>query len=170
MRNTLAKNIALGGIMAALAIVIMCLGGMIPLATFVCPMLCVLLQYVVFRVCKGKIAWAWFGAVAILSILLGPDKEAALVFCMLGCYPMVKPWLERSKLHWLWKVLLFNSAVAIVYGLFLRILGLDDLLQEYKTMGIVSLVICLVLANATFLLMDWLLTMLSRRTFGKKRK
>lgn len=169
MRNTLARNIALGGVMAALAIVIMCLGGMIPLATFVCPMLCVLLQYVVYRICKGRIAWAWFGAVALLSVLLSPDKEAALVFCMLGCYPMVKPWLERSKLHWLWKALLFNSAVALVYGLLLRVLGLHDLLREYRTMGIAGLVICLALANATFFLMDRLLTMLAKRTFGRKR-
>ena len=38
-----ARNVALGGMMAALAIVIMCMGGLIPVATFVCPMLCMLL-------------------------------------------------------------------------------------------------------------------------------
>ena len=32
-----AKNMALGGVMAALAVVIMCMGGLIPLATYVCP-------------------------------------------------------------------------------------------------------------------------------------
>lgn len=155
--------------MAAVAIVIMCMGGMIPLATFVCPMLCTLLQYVVLRIGKARIAWAWFGVVAILSVLLSPDKEAALVFCMLGCYPMVKPLLERSRLHWLWKGVLFNCAVGLVYGVLLRLLGLHDLLQEYKTMGAIGLVICLVLANVTFFLLDKLLTMLSKRTFRRKR-
>lgn len=169
MRNNLAKNIALGGMMAAVAVVIMCLGGMIPLATFICPMLCVLIQYLVLRICGKKIAWAWFAAVAILGLLLGPDKEAALVFCLLGCYPMVKPGLERSRLHILWKVLIFNSALALLYGLLLRLFGLDTLAQEYATMGSIGLVLCLVLGNATFILLDVLLTRLSKRNFRKKK-
>ena len=161
MRNSLAKNIALGGMLAAVAVVIMCLGGMIPLATFICPMLCVLIQYVVLRFCGRKIAWAWFAAVAILGLLLGPDKEAALVFCLLGSYPMLKPWLEKSRLHILWKILIFNSAVALLYGLLLRLMGLDTLAKDYATMGTVGLVLCLVLGNVTFILLDLLLTRLS---------
>lgn len=168
MRNSLAKNIALGGMLAAVAVVIMCLGGMIPLATFICPMLCVLIQYLVLRFCGRKIAWAWFAVVAILGVLLGPDKEAALVFCLLGSYPMLKPWLEKSRLHILWKILIFNSAVALLYGLLLRLLGLDTLAQEYATMGTIGLVLCLILGNATFILLDLLLTRLSRLNFKKK--
>ena len=170
MRNNLAKNIALGGMLAAVAVVIMCLGGMIPLATFICPMLCILIQYLVFRICGKKIAWAWFAIVAILSILLGPDKEAAMVFGLLGCYPMVKIWLERSRLHILWKLLMFNAALGLMYGLLLRLLGLDTLAQEYATMGTVGLVVCLILGNATFILLDLLLTRMSKRNFGKKKK
>ena len=168
MRNSLAKNIALGGMLAAVAVVIMCLGGMIPLATFICPMLCVLIQYVVLRFCGRKIAWAWFAAVAILGLLLGPDKEAALVFCLLGSYPMLKPWLEKSRLHILWKILIFNSAVALLYGLLLRLMGLDTLAKDYATMGTVGLVLCLVLGNLTFILLDLLLTRLSKLNFKKK--
>lgn len=168
MRNSLAKNIALGGMLAAVAVVIMCLGGMIPLATFICPMLCVLIQYVVLRFCGRKIAWAWFAAVAILGLLLGPDKEAALVFCLLGSYPMLKPWLEKSRLHILWKILIFNSAVALLYGLLLRLMGLDTLAKDYATMGTVGLVLCLVLGNVTFILLDLLLTRLSKLNFKKK--
>ena len=47
MRSTSARSIALGGILGAVAIVIMCLGGLIPVATFVCPILCMLLLVVV---------------------------------------------------------------------------------------------------------------------------
>ena len=39
-RRSPAFAVALGGMLAALAVVIMCLGGLIPVATFVCPMLC----------------------------------------------------------------------------------------------------------------------------------
>lgn len=168
MRNESAKNVALGGVLAAVAVVIMCLGGLIPLATFICPMLCTLIQYMVLRFCGKRIAWAWFSVVAILSILLGPDKEAALVFMLLGCYPIVKPWLERSRLHWLWKVLLFNSAILLLYGLLLRLFGLDAVVQEYEALGTVGLVIALLLGNATFILLDRLLSILSKRNFRKK--
>lgn len=168
MRNGMAKNIALGGMLAAVAVVIMCLGGMIPLATFICPMLCTLIQYFVLRFCGRRTAWAWFAVVAILGLLLGPDKEAALVFCLLGSYPILKPWLERSRLHILWKILIFNSAVALLYGLLLRLLGLDTLAQEYAAMGAIGLVLCLVLGNVTFILLDLLLTRLSKLKLKKK--
>ena len=166
MRNTLAKKIALGGVLAALAVVIMCLGGMIPLATFICPMLCAIIQYLVLRFCGQRVAWAWFGAVALLSILLGPDKEAALVFCLIGCYPILKPLFEKSKLRFLWKILFFNCAVGLLYGLLLKLFGMDAVMAEYKALGIVGLAAMLLLGNACFFLLDRLLTMLSRKKFS----
>ena len=45
----------------------------------------------VLKTCGVRIAWAWYGAVAILSLLLAPDKEAAAVFAFLGYYPIVTP-------------------------------------------------------------------------------
>lgn len=168
MRNTLAKKIALGGVLAALAVVIMCLGGMIPLATFICPMLCAIIQYLVLRFCGQRVAWAWFGAVALLSILLGPDKEAALVFCLIGCYPILKPLFEKSKLRFLWKILFFNCAVGLLYGLLLKLFGMDAVMAEYEALGIVGLAAMLLLGNACFFLLDRLLTMLSRKKFSKK--
>ena len=45
MRNTNAKAMALGGVLGALALVIMCMGGLIPFATYVCPMLCTVTLY-----------------------------------------------------------------------------------------------------------------------------
>ena len=168
MRNHLVKKIALGGMLAAVAVVIMCLGGMIPLATFICPMLCMLIEYMVWRFCGNKIALAWFASVALLSILVGSDKEAALVFCLIGYYPVLKPWLEKSRLHWLWKALIFNGIIALIYGFLLRILGLDTVAQEYEMLGIAGAVICLLLGNVTFFLFDRLLSILSKRKFGKK--
>ena len=168
MRNTLAKKIALGGVLAALAVVIMCLGGMIPLATFICPMLCAIIQYLVLRFCGQRVAWAWFGAVALLSILLGPDKEAALVFCLIGCYPILKPLFEKSKLRFLWKILFFNCAVGLLYGLLLKLFGMDAVMAEYEALGIAGLAVMLLLGNACFFLLDRLLTMLSRKKFSKK--
>lgn len=163
MRNSNAKVIALGGLLAAVALVILCLGGMIPLATYVCPMLCALVQYIVYRCCGRRIAWSWYAAVSLLALLLGPDKEAALVFVMLGYYPMVKPFFEKSRLSVLWKFLLFNGAVVVLYGLLLKLLGLDAAATETEELGIIGLVILLVMGNAVFFLLDRLLTMLQKR-------
>ena len=155
--RTNVKSVAFGGILAALAVVIMCLGGLIPVATYVCPMLCCLVLQVVLKICGSRIAWAWYGAVTLLSLLMAPDKEAAAVFLALGYYPIVKPALDRRKGKWLWKGLLFNSVILVTYWLLMHIFGFDQLTAEFSEMGTVMVVIMLVLGNITFFLLDRLL-------------
>lgn len=158
-----AAAIALGGVMAAVAVVIMALGGMIPLATFVCPMLCMLLLRLIARQCGSRIAWAWYGAVAILSCLLSPDKEAAAVFVFLGYYPVIKPKMDALPLSWLWKVLLFNIAILFMYGVLIYLLGMYELMGEFAQMGKVMTAATLILGNVTFFLLDKVLGKRLRR-------
>ena len=143
--------------MAALAIVIMCLGGLIPFATFVCPMLCCMITKLVLSMCGKRIAWAWYGAVAILSVLMAPDKEAAAVFVFLGYYPIVKPWMDKLKLSWLWKGLLFNCAILLMYWLLIHILGLSEIANDYEEAGTVITIVMLLLGNVTFFMLDLVL-------------
>ena len=151
--------------MAALAVVILCL-TIIPVATFVCPVLCMMLLRIVARQCGKRIGWAWYGAVAILGVLLAPDKEAAAVFVFLGYYPLLKPRFDRWKPSWLWKGLYFNTAIAILYTLLLKVLGMDQLSADYAELGMVLTAVMLVLANITFFLLDRLLGM----RLGRKRQ
>lgn len=162
-RNTPASVIALGGVMAALAVVIMSLGGLIPVATYVSPMLCALLLQMVLKMCRERIAWAWYGAVAILACLMSPDKEAAAVFVFLGYYPIVKPKLDRHKLRWVLKALLFNVSVFVMYSLLMKVFGMDALNEEFSDMGIWMLALLVILGNVTFFLLDRLLGMRLRR-------
>lgn len=164
MKRNSAKYVALGGVMAALAVVIMCLGGLIPLATFVCPMLCCLMVKLVLTLCGQRIAWAWYGTVAILCALLGPDKEAAAVFVFLGYYPIVKPKMDKLPLKWLWKVLYFNIVTLAMYALLVYVLGMAELAAEYREMGVILTVVTLLLGNLVFVLLDFLL---GRRMKGK---
>lgn len=143
--------------MAALAIVIMCLGGLIPFATFVCPMLCCMITKLVLSMCGKRIAWAWYGAVAILSVLMAPDKEAAAVFVFLGYYPIVKPWMDKLKLSWLWKGLLFNCAILLMCWLLIHILGLSEIANDYEEAGTVMTIVMLLLGNVTFFMLDLVL-------------
>lgn len=161
--HTAVRSTALGGVTAALAVVIMCLGGLIPFSTFVCPMLCMLMLQLISRQCGGRMGWAWYGAVAILAVLLGPDKEASALFLFLGYYPLVKPWLERLPLPWLWKVLLFNVVIMLMYRVLIGIFGMAALADEFEQMGNLMLGITLVLGNVTFVLLDRLLEKKFRR-------
>ena len=148
---------ALGGVLAALAVVIMSMGTLIPVATYVCPMLAVLILELVRKTCGNRVAWAWYGAVAVLSGLMAPDKEAAAVFLVLGYYPMVKPKLDRLKGKWLWKGLLFNAVVLLTYWLLMHLFGFDALAAEFSDMGYIMTAVMLLLGNVTFFLLDKLL-------------
>lgn len=152
-KRTPASSVALGGVLAALAVVVMCLGTIIPIATYVCPMLCALLLQVVLKTCGVRIAWAWYGAVTILSLLLAPDKEAAAVFAFLGYYPIVKPRLDKTRLRWLW----INASVLVMYWLLLRVFGLAQVTEDFEEIGVVMLIVLLILGNVTFFLLDKLL-------------
>lgn len=165
-----ARTVAMGGVFAALAVVIMLLGGLIPVATFACPMLA-----------SGLLAWlrrelplpaclGWYGIVALLSALLGPDKEAAFVFLFLGWYPLLKPRLDRlPKLPALGlKLLVFFAAIAGAYGTMIFLFRLEALVQEARTMGKVLLLVTLLLGAVTFLLFDFILSRLP--LIFKKRK
>lgn len=160
-----ASAIALGGVMAALAVVIMCLGGIIPIATYVCPMLCAIILSFVLAITGKRIAWAWYVAVSILSLLLGPDKEAAAVFVFLGYYPIIKPWLDRRKVPVLWKLAVFNGAILILYSLLIYLFRMDQVIQEFRELGTVLTLVTLLMGNGVLFMLDTLLGRL-----GKRRK
>ena len=152
-----AKAVALGGVMAALAVVIMCMGGIIPVATYVCPMLCAMLLAVVLRFVGRRIAWAWYAAVAVLSLLLGPDKEAAAVFLFLGYYPIIKPWIDRRKLPVFWKLAVFNLSIGIMYALLLYVFRMDQVVRDFSEFGLALTLVTLLLGNVTLFMLDFLL-------------
>lgn len=155
--KTPASSIALGGVLAAASVVVMCLGGLIPIATYVCPVVAMLVLQIVFRICGSRIAWAWYGAVALLSLLMCPDKEAAFVFLFIGYYPIVKPAIDRRKCPWIFKALLFNLAMVLLYWILLHLTGMAELQQEFSEMGTALILLLLVLGNVTFFMLDLIL-------------
>ena len=156
-KRTPAANIALGGVLAALAVVVMSMGTLIPVATYVCPMHCANLLQLVLKICGEKIAWAWYGAVSILALLMAPDKEAAAVFLALGYYPILKPKFDRKQGKGLWKLAFFNAVILLTYWLLMHLFGFDQLAAEFSGMGILLTAVMLLLGNVTFFLMDALL-------------
>lgn len=161
-----AYPVALGGMLAAVAVVLMSIGTVLPVATYAAPVLCMMVGQVVLKICGSRIAWAWYGAVAILSLLLAPDKEAAAVFLVLGYYPIVKPKLDGIKGKWLWKALLFNGTILLLYWILLKVIGMEQLLRDFEGMGLAMYAVLLILGNVTFFLLD---VILGRRVRKKMR-
>lgn len=57
----------------------------------------------------------------------------------------------------MWKGLLFNVSVVVMYWLLLRVFGLTQVTEDFEEIGAVMLIILLVLGNVTFFLLDKLL-------------
>lgn len=154
-----ARQLAMGGVFAALAVILMLLGGLVPFATYVCPMLASVLLIPLLEELPRGLCWGWYAVVSLLSALFCPDREAAFIFVFLGWYPIAKPALDRLPrlARLLLKLLIFNAAIAAAYGLLLFVLQLEVLLEEAREMGTLMLIALLVLGNFSFLLFDRLL-------------
>lgn len=158
-----ARQVALGGMMTAVAVVIMCMGSLIPVNTYVCPVLCILITRLVIEGCGRRLGWCYYAAVGILGLLLAPDKEAALVYAFLGYYPMVKPWLDRIPGRTAVKLALFTAAGCVVYWLLLFVMGVESVQADFEGMGTVMLVILVLVWDFLFLMVDRLLGMKFKR-------
>lgn len=149
-----ARQMALGGMLAAVSVVIMGLGSLIPVNTYVCPVLCILVNRTVLERCGKRMGWCYYMTVAILSLLLAPDREAALVYVFLGYYPMIRPWFDRlGPLKQIAKVIFFTVMGAASYGMLLAVMGAEAAMTE----GWVLTAVTVLLWDLLFLLVDRLL-------------
>ena len=165
------KQVALGGVLAALALVLLLLGGIIPIGTYAAPMLASLPLIFLLAELPKALCVGWYAVVSILAVLLCPDRETAFVFVFLGWYPIAKPALDRLPrlLRIAAKLLIFNLAVAALYALLILVFRLEALVNEAKETGLALLLVLLAMGNGTFLLYDLLLKRLTF-VYEKKRK
>ena len=97
-----SRDMALCGVLCALAVAIMAMGTLVPAATYCCPLLASMTILPVLILCGEKTSWVFFAASAVLSLLLAPDKEAAAIFLAVGYYPIVKPKFEKKPCGACW--------------------------------------------------------------------
>ena len=149
-----SRQMALGGMLTAVSVVIMCLGSVIPINTYVCPVLCILVTRPVLDRCGRRIGWCYYLATAILSLLLAPDREAALVYAFLGYYPMIRPFFEKlGPVKGVAKLVFFTLAGAAAYGVLLLVMGIGAAMNE----GWLLTAVTVILWDVLFLLVDRLL-------------
>lgn len=158
-----SRRMALCGMMAALAVVVMLLGGVIPLATFCCPMIASLALLPILAESGRKWTLMAYAAVAALGLMLCPDKEAALLFAFLGYYPAVKPALDGIKsklLRIVAKLSVFNLAAGVMLLTVAFVLNMQAIMAEYAAMGVIGGILFALLANAAMLMYDRMLVLM----------
>ena len=118
-KNKSASSVAFGGIISALAVLMMFFTGIFPFATYALPALSGLLLVVIVIDHGMKWAWCVYVAISALVVLITPDREAAAMFVLFfGYYPILKSVLERIKLRvteYIIKIVIFNVAMVVAY-------------------------------------------------------
>ena len=168
LRNTTrykSRRLALCGVLSALAVTVMMLGSIVPFATFCCPILAMVVMVPVVVEYDTKTALLFYAAVSVLSVLLAPDKEAALIFVFLGYYPAIREKLNGRMASRFWrtaaKLGLFLVSVVAMYTLAIWLFRMGDLAAEYHTTSAMVLCAMVLLGCVLFLLCD---TVLARMT------
>ena len=153
-------KMAFCGMLAALSIVLMLSGGLIPIATYCAPMVSAILLLPILAEFGKKTAWTAFAAVALISLVLGIDKEAAFFYLFIGYYPLLKWELDRVKnkpARMLLKLIVFNGAIVLMYAVLGFVLGMNSVVAEFSEMGAALLAVFILLLNLCMFLYDRLL-------------
>ena len=160
MARESARTVALGGMLAAFAVVILCLGTLIPVMTYAAPLLAIMTLAVVLRLCGRRIGWSWYICVTLLALLLCPDREAAVVFAAFGYYPLLRPTLQRipsQLLRNLVKFLLFQLSILVVAVFTVFMLGLETVLADLSPAVIAAEAVLWILGNVCLFMADFVL-------------
>ncbi len=155
MRRKTAR-LALCGVIAALSTAVMFLSGVVPAATIALPALSGCFLIAVVAEADVRHGFVVYAAVSVLSAVLVPDKEAALIYILFfGYYPALYAVLGRIRnrvLRYAVKLVIFNAAAVTETLLCVYLLGIPW--SETLPGGTVFAVILLALANAVFVLYD----------------
>lgn len=155
-------KVSLGGIVAALSLVLMLLTSIIPFGTYAFPCFAgILLILLVFNL-GFRWAVAVYFVTAVLSFLLLTDKEAALYYtAFLGFYPILKGAIERipSKvLQYIVKFAVFNICMIAAFFIGMTVLSVPK--ESFTLFGIYLPWVFLILGNLFFILYDLCITRL----------
>lgn len=170
------RELALAAVSAALAVVLMAFGGVIPLATYAAPLLAMLALIPAVSSCRPSLALLSYAAAALLGLMLVPDREISFLFLFLGYYPVLRPKLQKIRpelLRAAVKLFICFAAVGAMYALLIFVFRMDALREEFSFGGMLTVVLFFLLGAVTFLLYDKVLerfTFMYRRRFAGKEK
>ena len=157
-----SMKVSLGGVVAALSLVLMFLTSVIPFGTYAFPTFAGILLVLLVINLGYRWAFAVYFITAILSFLLLSDKEAALYYtAFLGFYPIVKSLIERipSKIvQYIVKFALFNVCIIAAFYIGMTLLSIPK--ESFTLFGVYLPWVFLIIGNVFFLLYDLCVTRL----------
>ncbi len=165
MKNT--SKTALGAIITGLSVALMLSTAVLPFMSYAIPAISGVLITLIVMECDKKWALIVYASVSILSLLIVPDKSAAIAYvCLFGYYPIVKAIFESKLPVWLSliaKIILADVILISGYYLTLHFFGIDtegiEWLSPYLTKWFVAPIIA-VGGGIFFYMYDTVLTRL----------
>ena len=149
-----SKKIALCAMLCAVAIVIMMLASLIGIGIYAGPLLASIAFVPITKEYGSKSALLAYLAVALISILIMPDRELAFFFVCFGWYQPVLPILNKIKsklIRIIAKLCIYFSMIYLMYGVFAKLIGIEgEYLGDARWIGIVLVVV----GAFVFLLLD----------------
>ena len=153
---------AIGGMVTALSVVIL-MPTALDLFVYALPAMAGMLTMFCVVELNRKWSIGVYTAVSLISLLLVPNKEAAIMYvAFFGYYPIVKSILE-SKLpkipEYICKFLIFNLSVICAYAVLIKLLGMpfDELMGITEDDGLLkrfAVPVMLLLGNLVFIVFD----------------
>ena len=166
----LSFRIAFGGIASALCVVLMFSAAVIPFMMYAFPMISGLLIYAVSYECGRKTGLAAYASVAVLLVMLSPEKESALLFALFfGYYPIFSVYIDRLRsklLQWVLRFTVLNTSMAAVYFILTKVFVAVDS-EEFTKYSIIFFFVCL---NLLLILYDRMIRVLTLRYVKTWRK
>ena len=167
-----SRKVALCGVLCGLAVVVLLLGGLFSLAVYCAPLLAMAVLLPVLEEYGPGTAGAAYGAVAILALLLVPDRETALVYVFFGWYPLLRPRiaaLPSLPVRLVCRLGVCGLSMFLLYGVPIRLLGLTAVTEELGGGWLTAALAAM--GCAVFLLLDLALgrlTVLWRRKLRRR--
>lgn len=169
--NRVARRMAICSVTAALGVVLMLLGAVLGLGTYMAPMFvgwCLIPIGKEYGVKYQTMLWI---VISLLSALFVANIEQNLMFIFLfGWYPIVRPRIQRlaKLLRFIVKLLLFNVVVISVEAAIITFF-VPEAMEAWMA------IVLIVLGNATFFFYDFafpvfelLADLYLKKLFGKK--
>ena len=155
-KNT--KKIAFSGISAGMCVAVIFIGSMLDLIDMSTAALAGIIVFISIYKTDLKYSLGTYVTSSVLSFVLVSQKSASILFALIfGLYPFI--WyfsikIKKMVISYLIKLLLFNSLA------FLSIFLLKELIAGYIDEPVIIWILLILIANAAFLLYDYLFSIL----------
>ena len=174
-RESPAYRIAFCALLAALGTAFMLSSNLIPVLTYVSPMLASLTLIPVLREFGKKYAWMTWAVTTVLALMLCADREAAFFYLFIGYYPIIKPSLDRIRsgpARILAKLAVFAAGITLMVLSLLFLVGMNDIREEmwWNTAFYMMMIAVMFLFDRTYALMTMLYEKRLRRVLMRNRQ